>query len=110
VLSEEIRHLLHSEYQMDVISADALTNLTNTQKKADLLLQGSVTIARGETQIMVHLVNPADGYDLWSDMIFIPDIGTANSQHRAARTMLRALPIGNAIPDDEPGSMVAKAE
>ncbi len=110
VLSEEIRHLLHTEYQMDVISADGLTNLTDMQKRADLLLQGSVTIARGETQIMVHLVDPANGYDLWSEMIFIPDIGTANSQHQAARRMLRALPIGNAKPDDEPDSRVAKAD
>ncbi len=110
VLSEEIRHLLHTEYQMDVISADGLTNLTDMQKRADLLLQGSVTIARGETQIMVHLVDPADGYDLWSEMIFIPDIGTANSQHQAARRMLRALPIGNANPDDKPGPLVAKAD
>ena len=110
VLSAEIRHLLHTEYQMDVMSADALTNLTDLQKRADLLLQGSVTIVRGETQIMVHLVDPTDGYDLWSEMIFIPDIGTPYSQHQAARTMLRALPIGIAKPDDEPDSVVAKAD
>lgn len=110
VLSEEIRHLLHNEYRLDVISADALTSLTGKQKRADLLLQGSVTIARGEIQVMMQLVDPADGYDLWSDMILIPNTGATNSQYQAARLMLRALPIGNEEPVDEPDAVVAKAD
>ena len=110
VLSEEIRYLLHTEYGLNVISADALTNLTDGQKRADLLLQGSVSIVPGETQIMVHLVDPADGYDLWSDMILIPDTGSANSQHQAARRMLRALPIGNTKTREETDAIVAKAD
>lgn len=93
VLSEEVRHLLHAEYKLDVIHADS-TVLTREQKRADLLLQGSVAIASGEVTVIVHLVDPSDGYDLWSDMIVIGDNVSPVSQHRAARAMLRALPIG----------------
>jgi len=109
-LSEEIRHLLNTEYRLNVISVDALTTLTGERRKADLLLQGSVTIAHGQIQVMMHLVDPVDGYDLWSDMFLIPNSGTANLHYQAVRRMLRTLPIGNEETDDEPEVTIAKAD
>ena len=101
VLSEEVRHLLHSEYELNVIYAESQSELTHQQRNADVLLQGRVSIAGGDVQVIVHLVDPRDGYDLWSEMIVIPDRGDAVSQHRAARAMLRALPFGGSgIPAD----------
>ena len=97
VLSEEVRHLLRAEYKLDVISAEGLAALTAEQKRADLLLQGSVALVHGGVQIIVHLVDPNNGHDLWSDMIFVPASGTDGSQHRIARQMLRELPIGYAV-------------
>ena len=108
-LSEQIRHLLRAEYRLEVISANALTNLSGEQKNADLLLQGSVTMAHGEIQVMMHLVDPEDGYDLWSDMLHIPDSGTTESRHQAARRMLRALPIGSAETGEKTEVLIAKA-
>lgn len=107
-ISEEIRHLLNVEYDLSVISVDSWTTLLQEQRKADLLLQGSVTIARDEVLVMVHLVDPANGYDIWSDMIRVPDYGDPSSQHRAVRQMLRALPIGNVEEREESNTVFAR--
>ena len=108
-LSEQLRYLLGSEMGLIVIAADASANLTNDQKKADLLLEGSVTITQHNTRVIVHLVDPIDGHDLWSDMIHTSGTSTTSAQYQLAQEILTLLPIGQVDVGENTESLVAKA-
>lgn len=108
-LSSQLRHLLRSELGMNVIAADVLTDLASDNKKADLVLQGSVSITEDIIRVMVHLVDPLDGHDLWSDVIYVSGSGPNSSQQDLARAVLSALPFGQEDVGDESGALVAEA-
>lgn len=106
-VSEQLRYLLRAEFGLDVIAADALTELEGDQIRADLLLEGSVTVSRDAAHVMVQLVDPSDGYDLWSESISVSGTGLTSTQQRMAREILSLLPIGQDHTDGNSDSLVA---
>lgn len=99
-LSEQLRHLLSTDIGMEVIAADALPNRTDIHRRADVILDGSITFTADSARVMVHLIDPSDGHDLWSEVVQLTETRSGNSQSQLAMDIVEVLPIGGNVAKD----------
>lgn len=108
-LSEQLRHLLSTDIGMEVIAADALPNRTDIHRRADVILDGSIALTADSAHVMVHLIDPSDGHDLWSEVVQLTETRLGNSQSQLAMQIVEVLPIGGNVAEKPREPVLAAA-
>ena len=97
---DELRHLLRTEHRLNVIASTVSGPAASEWlDKADILLEGSVNTGEESIRITMHLVDPNNGFILWSGVLEEPRDSSVALQKKIAARISAVLPIQESADD-----------